>query len=58
MSFAAVSVILACLLIIGSFTLLSMNIDMIVSEAESSTEIIAFVDENCPYLRREASDQE
>jgi cell division transport system permease protein len=45
MSFAAVSVILACLLIIGSFTLLSMNIDMFVSEAESSTEIIAFVDE-------------
>lgn len=46
MSFAAVSVILACLLIVGSFTLLSMNIDMVINEAETSTEIVAFVDDD------------
>lgn len=46
MSFAAVSVIVACLIIIGSFMLLTMNVNMIIAEAEESNEIIAFVDEN------------
>lgn len=45
MSFAAVSVILACLIIIGSFMLLTMNVSMVISEAETSTEMVAFVDE-------------
>ncbi|MGI6578213.1 MAG: permease-like cell division protein FtsX [Eubacteriales bacterium] len=45
MSFAAVSVILACLIIIGSFMLLTMNVSMIISEAETSTEMVAFVDD-------------
>ncbi|MDR0248502.1 MAG: permease-like cell division protein FtsX [Oscillospiraceae bacterium] len=45
MSFAAVGVIVACLIIMGSFTLLTVNInDMIVSLGQSN-EIAAFVDE-------------
>ena len=46
MSFAAVSVILACLIIIGSFMLLTMNVSMIIAEAETSTEMVAFVDDS------------
>lgn len=45
MSFAAISVIVACLIIIGSFMLLAMNVNMIIDEAEDSNEIIAFIDE-------------
>jgi cell division transport system permease protein len=46
MSFAAVSVIIACLIIIGSFMLLTMNVNIIIAEAEKSNEIIAFVDDS------------
>jgi cell division transport system permease protein len=45
MSFAAVSVIVACLIIIGSFMLLSLNVSTVIREAEESNEIIAFIDE-------------
>ncbi len=46
MSFAAVGVIVACLLIMGSFTLLAVNIDRMISGFEDQNEILAFVDES------------
>lgn len=45
MSFAAVSVIVACLIIVGSFFLLALNVNQIIVEAERSNEILAFIDE-------------
>ena len=45
MSFACVVVIVACLLIMGNFALLSVNIDHNIKQLESQNEILAFVDE-------------
>lgn len=46
MSFASVAIIAACLIIIGSITLLSLNIDKMIADLEQQNEIVAFVDEN------------
>jgi len=46
MSFASASIILACLVIMGSFALLSYNISSIIGDLEKENQIIAFVDEN------------
>lgn len=46
MSFAAVGIIVACLIIMGSFTLLSVNIDGIINRVESENEILAYIDES------------
>ena len=46
MSFATVTIIMACLIIMGSVTLLSMNIDKVIKELENQNEVVAFVDEN------------
>ena len=43
MSFASVCIIVACLLIMGSFTLLALNVDEIIDTMESQNEIMAFV---------------
>lgn len=48
MSFACVLVILSCLLIMGNFALLSLNIDFNIKQLESQNEILAFVDESLP----------
>ncbi len=45
MSFASVTIIVACLIIMGSFSLLAVNVDSIISELEQENEILAFVDE-------------
>ncbi len=45
MSFASVCIIVACLLIMGSFTLLALNVDNIINTMESQNEIMAFVNE-------------
>ncbi len=45
MSFASVTIIVACLIIMGSFSLLSFNIDAMISEMERDNEILAFVDD-------------
>jgi len=45
MSFASVTIIMACLIIMGSVTLLSVNIDALIKELESQNEIVAFVDD-------------
>lgn len=46
MSFAAVSIILACLLITGSVTLISYNIDLNIRQLQENSEIMLFVDES------------
>jgi len=52
MSAAAVTVIAACLLITGSFGLVSYNLDLAISSLQSQDIIMAFVDES--YSREEA----
>ena len=46
MSFASVTIIIACLVIMGSFSLLAVNIDALIDKLESENEMLAFVDEN------------
>lgn len=45
MSFASVTIIMACLIIMGSVSLLSVNIDALIKDLENQNEIVAFVDE-------------
>ena len=45
MSVACILVIVACLLIMGNFALLAVNIDYNIDELEQQNEILAFVDE-------------
>ena len=46
MSFASVTIITACLIIMGSITLLSLNIDSLIADLEQQNEIVAFVDDS------------
>ena len=46
MSFASVTIIMACLIIMGSVSLLSLNIDNLIGDLEEQNEIVAFVDED------------
>ncbi len=48
MSFATVTIIVACLIIMGSVSLLSLNIDALIKDLEDQNEIVVFVDENVP----------
>jgi cell division transport system permease protein len=45
MSFAAVFVTVACLLIVGSFTAITHNLSLMVEELNSNSEILAYVDD-------------
>lgn len=45
MSFASVTIIMACLIIMGSVSLLSLNIDVLIKDLEDQNEIVVFVDE-------------
>ena len=46
MSFASVCVIIACLLIMGTFSLLALNVNNIISTLESQNQILAYVDDS------------
>ena len=46
MSFAAVCMIVACLIIMGSFSLLAVNVDNMLSQLEDDNEFLAFIDED------------
>jgi cell division transport system permease protein len=46
MSFASVTIIMACLIIMGVFTLLGLNINRVIAELEAQNEIVAFVDDS------------
>ncbi len=48
MSFASVTIIMACLIIMGSVTLLSFNIDALIKGLEDQNEVVAFVDDSIP----------
>ena len=45
-SFASITVIAACLIIMGSFALLGVNVDSIINDMETESQILAFVDES------------
>ena len=45
MSFAAVCMIVACLIIMGSFSLLAMNVDENLQRLEDDNEFLAYIDE-------------
>ena len=46
MSFAAVCVTVACLIIVGSFSLLMYNVNLMVEDLNKTNEILVFIDEN------------
>ncbi len=46
MSFAAVTIILACLLITGSIVLVSYNVDLNIKNLQEDSEIMLFIDES------------
>ena len=48
MSFAATCMIVACLLIMGSFTLVAVNIDNMLKDLEKDNEFLAYIDDNLP----------
>ena len=54
MSFAAISVTVACLLIMGTFSLVAYNAEAQLEELESENQILAFVDDS--YSREQAKE--
>ena len=52
MSFASVCMIVACLLIMGSFSLVAVNINHMLSDLEDENEFLAYVDDS--YTEEEA----
>ena len=46
MSFAAIGVTVACLLIMGTFTLVAVNANAMLEDMEQKNQVLAFVDEN------------
>lgn len=57
MSFAAVSIILCCLLITGSVALISYNIDLNITDLEKKSEIVLFIDESFSAEQARAVEQ-
>jgi len=45
MSFASVTIIMACLIIMGSVSLLSLNVDSAIEKLENQNEVVAIIDE-------------
>lgn len=45
MSFATVTIVVACLVIMGSFTLIAVNIDGVLDTLEDENQVIAYVEE-------------
>lgn len=48
MSFAAICVTVACLLIVGTFSSLLYNVNVMVEELNKTNEVIAYIDETLP----------
>lgn len=46
MSFASITIIMACLIVMGSFTLLDININNIIDEIGDENQILAYVDDS------------
>ena len=58
MSFASVTIIMACLIIMGSVSLLSVNIDVLIADLEDQNEVVAFVDEDLDLESAQALEAE
>ena len=56
MSFAAVAVTVACLLIVGSFSILVYNVNIMVNELNQTSEVLAFVDENLSFSEAQTTE--
>lgn len=54
MSFAAIGVTVACLLIMGTFTLVAVNANALLKELEQQNEILAYVDETYTQAQAQA----
>lgn len=46
MTFAAIGITVACLLIMGTFTLVAVNANALLEDLEQENEILAFIEEN------------
>lgn len=46
MSFASITIIMACLIVMGSFTLLDINVNNIIDDIGEQNQILAYVDED------------
>lgn len=46
MSFAAIGITVACLLIMGTFTLVAVNANALLADLEQENEILAYVDDS------------
>ncbi len=49
MSFAAVFAMVACLLIVGSFSILVYNVNILVDDLNQTNEVLAYIDESLSY---------
>ena len=58
MSFAAVCMIVACLLIMGTFTLLAVNLEHMLGELEKENEFLAYVDDSYTQEQARGLEQE
>lgn len=54
MSFASVTIIMACLIIMGSFSLVAVNINRVIDDLEDQNQVLAFVDESLTVRQAEA----
>ena len=54
MSFAAIGITVACLLIMGTFSLVAYNAEILLETLESEYEILAFVDESYDELQTQS----
>ena len=57
MSFAAVGITVACLLIMGTFTLVAVNANAMLAELESQNQMLAFVDKSLSEDEARAMEQ-
>ncbi len=57
MSFAAVGITVACLLIMGTFTLVAVNANAMLAEMESQNQMLAFVDKSLSEGEARAMEQ-
>ena len=58
MSFAAVGITVACLLIMGTFTLVAVNANELLRDLEQENEILAYVDDSCTEAESKALQKE
>lgn len=54
MSFAAIGITVACLVIMGTFTLVAVNADANLKDMENKNEILAYVDDGCSAAEAKA----